>query len=104
MRHVEFKTVSGQATSSNVNERCDPILDALDRDRQVRLVLDDSNWDLSLTLDKKSAASSRSMIAHSGPTPFNLPANEHLFIFAKLATGGAGTVWNLSVLVEWETP
>lgn len=96
-----FATVSGSASA---NEDGQVVIDPIGTERWVQLVLDDSNWNLYRSTTKKSAAATRALIPHAGVCGFRLEPGQGLYIWAKLATGGAGSVWDLSVTVSDYAP
>ena len=101
MRTIEFTTVSGEATTGN-SASATSVIEPADVDRFVQLVQDDSNWNLERADSKKTAAGTRAKIPWTGLCEFWLPAKKGLYIYARLATGGAGSVWSLSVTIQSE--
>lgn len=99
MRPTICQTVSGEVTGTNGRTTLVVEPDAT-IDRWVNLVLDDSNWRLSICFERVSkSALARSAICSTGRNPVWLAAGQGLYIHAALAAGGAGTTWNLSVTV-----
>lgn len=92
-----FQTVSGAAST---NENGQIVVEKDSIDRWVQLVLDDSNWDLFRVGTRKGASATRAKIPYSGACSFWLKAGQELYVWAKLAAGGAGSTWNLSVVVS----
>lgn len=94
---VGFKQVSGNASGEDGTL----VVEGAGTRRSVVLVLDDTNWIIERATSKRSNKATRAKVPFAGETePMILEANQELYVFARLnPNGGAGTQWDLSVVV-----
>lgn len=94
---IDFRQVSGTASGLDG----DQVVEKSDHRRTVVLVLDDTNWIIERTLTKRGNKATRAKVPFFGETqPMVLEAGQEMFVFARLnPAGGAGTQWDLSVVV-----